>query len=135
MLSAIRRSVFLLAGVLVAVPLAFHATAGAQPRAATEATGDASRGQTLYETTLRCYACHGFDGQTGTRRLVPMRRSQDNFIAYLREPSTPGMPRFVKEATEDLEDIYAYIQSLPTDSPPVDSIPLLRGILERATQP
>jgi mono/diheme cytochrome c family protein len=57
-----------------------------QPAAAPLAapTGNAQRGKVLFETTLRCYACHGFDGQTGSPRLVPMARAEDVFLAYVR---------------------------------------------------
>ena len=58
-------------------------------------TGNAQRGKVLFETTLRCYACHGFDGQTGSPRLVPMARAEDVFLAYVRKPATQGMPSFV----------------------------------------
>ena len=61
-------------------------------------TGNAQRGKTLFETTLRCYACHGFDGQTGSPRLVPMARAEDVFLAYVRKPATPGMPSFAADA-------------------------------------
>ena len=33
-------------------------------------TGNAQRGKVTFETTLRCFACHGYDGQTGSPRLV-----------------------------------------------------------------
>src|SRR5262249_27732951 len=64
------------------------------PGGPTAPTGDAKRGRELFEKTYRCYACHGFDGQTGSPRLVPMARTQEAFIAYVRKPSTPGMPKF-----------------------------------------
>jgi len=96
-------------------------------------TGDATRGKVLFEQTLRCYACHGFDGQTGSPRLVPMARSQEVFLAYVRKPATQGMPSFRDAAERDLIDVYAYIRSIPTAAPAADSIPLLKSIVDRRT--
>ena len=94
-------------------------------------TGNAPRGKTLFETTLRCYACHGFDGQTGSPRLVPMARAEDAFLTYLRKPATQGMPSFVAAPEADLRDVYAYIRSIPQAAPAPDSIPVIQGILDR----
>ena len=94
-------------------------------------TGDAKRGQELFDKTYKCYACHGYDGQTGTPRLVPMNRTQEAFVAYVRKPATPQMPKFVDPAEKDLVDVYAYIRSIPVAAPAPDSIPLLKGIIDR----
>jgi cytochrome c1 len=104
-------------------------TTAAPPLAAP--TGNAQRGKTLYETTLRCYACHGFDGQTGSPRLVPMARAEDVFLAYVRKPATPGMPSFVATPEQELRDVYAYIRSISVAAPAAESVPLLKGILDR----
>src|SRR5262245_61026691 len=97
-------------------------------------TGNAQRGKTLFETTLRCYACHGFDAQTGSPRLVPMARAEDIFLAYVRKPATPGMPSFVATPEADLRDVYAYIRSIPQAAPVAESVPLIKGILDRRTK-
>jgi len=110
-------------------------TAAQQAQAALAApTGDAKRGKTLFDTTLRCYACHGFDGQTGSPRLVPMARAEDAFLAYVRKPATPGMPSFATIAEQDLRDVYAHIRSIPQAAPTPESIPLLKGILDKRTK-
>jgi mono/diheme cytochrome c family protein len=96
---------------------------------------DIGRGKMLFDKTLRCYACHGFGGQTGTPRLVPMARSEEAFITYLRKPATPAMPAFADVPRQDLVDVYAYIKSIPTDAPSADSIPLLKDLIERSTKP
>jgi mono/diheme cytochrome c family protein len=101
--------------------------------ASSASKADVGRGKMLFDKTLRCYACHGFGGQTGTPRLVPMTRSEEAFITYLRKPATPAMPAFADVPRQDLVDVYAYIKSLPTDAPAVDSIPLLRDLIERST--
>jgi mono/diheme cytochrome c family protein len=120
--------------------LVFLTTAGAalaqnQPAAPlAAATGNVQRGKALFETTLRCYACHGFDGQTGAPRLVPMTRTEDIFLTYLRKPATPGMPSFVATPEADLRDVYAYVRSIPQAAPAAESVPLIKGILDRRTK-
>ena len=114
------------------IALATAAVAQNQPAAPLAApTGNAQRGKTLFETSLRCYACHGFDGQTGSPRLVPMARAEDVFLAYVRKPATQGMPSFVAIPEADLRDVYAYIRSIPQAAPNADSVPLLKGVLDR----
>jgi mono/diheme cytochrome c family protein len=105
-----------------------------EPSAQTNAptpTGDAKRGKEFFDTTYRCYACHGFDAQTGSPRLVPMARNQEAFIAYLRKPATPAMPKFPAVPEQDLADIYAYVRSIPPAAPAVDTIPLLKDVLDQ----
>lgn len=97
-------------------------------------TGDPARGKSLYERTYRCYACHGFDGQSGSPRLVPVTRTQSAFSAFVRKPSSPAMPSFADAPLQDLDDVYAYIRSLPATAPPVERLPVLRDILERRTK-
>ena len=114
------------------IALATAAVAQNQPAAQlAPATGNAQRGKALFETSLRCYACHGFDGQTGSPRLVPMARAEDVFLAYVRKPATQGMPSFVAIPEADLRDVYAYIRSIPQAAPNADSVPLLKGVLDR----
>lgn len=123
-------------GVGIGVGLLVTALAGganlfAQTAAPAPPTGDAKHGQELFEKTYKCYACHGYDGQTGNPRLVPMNRTQEQFLAYVRKPSTNQMPKFVDPPEKDLVDVYAYIRSIPVAAPPADSIPLLKGIIDR----
>jgi len=97
-------------------------------------TGNAQRGKVVFETTLRCFACHGYDGQTGSPRLVPMARSEDIFLAYVRKPATQGMPSFAAISEQQLRDVYAYIRSIPQAAPAPESVPLIKGILDRRTK-
>ena len=114
------------------IALATVGVAQNQPAAPLAApTGNVQRGKTLFETSLRCYACHGFDGQTGSPRLVPMARAEDVFLAYVRKPATQGMPSFVAIPEADLRDVYAYIRSIPQGAPNADSVPLLKSVLDR----
>jgi mono/diheme cytochrome c family protein len=104
------------------------------PAALAAPTGNAQRGKVVFETTLRCFACHGYDGQTGSPRLVPMTRSEDVFLAYVRKPATQGMPSFAAISEQQLRDVYAYIRSIPQAAPSPDSVPLIKGILDRRTK-
>ena len=114
-----------------AIWLASHGLIAQAPSPPPAPTGDAARGKVLFEQTLRCYACHGFDGQTGSPRLVPMARTQEAFIAYVRKPATQGMPKFVEVPERDLIDVYAHIRSIPQAAPAVDGIAVLKGVLDR----
>jgi mono/diheme cytochrome c family protein len=94
-------------------------------------TGDAARGEPLYADQFNCYACHGFDAQSGERRLVPMNYTQDGFITFVQNSPLPNMPAFPDASPQQLADIYAYILTIPPDAPAVNDVPLLREILER----
>jgi mono/diheme cytochrome c family protein len=115
--------------VLAALALA---TASAQPPAQ-PLVGDAARGRPLFADTFNCYACHGFDAQSGERRLVPLNYTQEGFIAFVQSSPLPNMPAYPDASAQQLADIYAYIRTIPTDAPAVADTPLLRDILERKT--
>lgn len=126
---SITSALFLLAvaTLLAGVPVAARAQNEPPP-----ATGNAQRGKGLYTETYKCYACHGYAAETGapTPRLAPMRRTEPQFIAYVKKPSRPAMPSYADVADADLADIYAYIRSLRVNAPPVETIPILRGLLQ-----
>jgi mono/diheme cytochrome c family protein len=96
--------------------------------------GDAERGQPLFADTFNCYACHGFDAQSGERRLVPLNYTQDGFITFVQSSPLPNMPAFPDASAQQLADIYAYIRTIPADAPALGDVPLLRDILERKTR-
>jgi mono/diheme cytochrome c family protein len=93
--------------------------------------GDAARGKPLFADTFNCYACHGFDAQSGERRLVPMNYTQDGFITFVQSSPLPNMPAFPDASPQQLADIYAYIRTIPADAPALADVPLLRDILDR----
>ncbi|HUQ50994.1 MAG TPA: cytochrome c [Gammaproteobacteria bacterium] len=93
--------------------------------------GDATRGKPLFSDTFNCYACHGFDAQSGERRLVPLNYTQDGFITFVQNSPLPNMPAFPDATPQQLADIYAYIRTIPADAPAVSDLPLLRDILDR----
>jgi mono/diheme cytochrome c family protein len=116
-----------------AVLLALPATLPAQQSTAA-LTGNPARGEPLYADTYNCYACHGFDAQTGERRLLPMNYTQEGFITFVQSSPLPNMPAFPDAPAQALADIYAYIKTIPADAPAVADVPLLREILERKTR-
>ena len=105
--------------------------AGSQAPAAAAPTGDAARGKTLFDQTYKCYACHGFAGETGSPRLVPMARTEESFTDFVKKPARPAMPAFSDVPAKDLADIYSYLRSLRSTAPAAASIPLLNDILQQ----
>ncbi len=93
--------------------------------------GDAARGKPLFADTFNCYACHGFDAQSGERRLVPLSYTQDGFITFVQNSPLPNMPPYPDASAQQLADIYAYIRTSPADAPALGDVPLLREILDR----
>lgn len=106
----------------------------AQPTPAPNVVGDAQRGAPLFSDTYNCYACHGFDAQSGERRLVPMNYTQDGFITFVQSSPLPQMPRFPDASAQELADIYAYIRTILADAPAIDDVPALREIRTRQRQ-
>jgi mono/diheme cytochrome c family protein len=126
----------------VVAPLALVAFAGGALAAvslsaqqpAQQVVGDAARGAPLFSDKFNCYACHGFDAQSGERRLVPLNYTQEGFITFVQNSPLPNMPAFPDASAQQLADIYAYIRTIPADAPPLSNVPLLRDILERKTR-
>jgi mono/diheme cytochrome c family protein len=107
--------------------------------------GDAAAGAQLYYEH-GCYGCHGFSGygrQDLNNTGSPYLTSEEIFRAFLRAradvapllPST-AMPNYPANALSDImaRDIYAYVRSMPANSPEIGDIPTLRAILEAAEQ-
>jgi len=78
---------------------------------------DAVRGKTLFTQKYGCYQCHGTEGQgsaiTGPK-LAPDPLPYDALSAFVRT-SSRNMPPFREQIlpNADLEDIYAYLKSIP----------------------
>jgi mono/diheme cytochrome c family protein len=94
-------------------------------------SGDPKNGKELF-LKYTCYGCHGFSAQNGPagNRLNPMRFSQANFTALVRNPGAPNrMPPYSAKVISDaqLADIYAFLKTLP-DAPAAKDIPLLQQI-------
>src|SRR5881398_866090 len=100
------------------------ANAPAQQPPPSAPAGNAKAGQALF-MKIGCYQCHGNEGQGGAAGprigrspMLPFR----TFITYVRAPRGEMPPYTAKVLAEkDLEDIYAYLASLPA-SPAVESI-------------
>lgn len=117
----------------IAISVALSSMGAAGLAFSQELVGNAERGSELF-LSYKCYACHGYTGETGSTgvRLNPPRFERAAFMVYVRNPSgrrTPGgtMPAFASDAVTDqvLADIYAYLVSLPSTSPPFEEIQLL----------
>lgn len=122
-----------LASAAAATAALFVLTTSAQPPSP-NIVGDATRGRPLFADTFNCYACHGFDAQSGERRLVPMNYTQEGFVTFVQNSPLPNMPPFPDASAQQLADIYAYIRTIPADAPAVGELPLLRDILDRKTR-
>ena len=110
-------------------------------------TGNAVAGKKLYYD-YACYACHGYNGETGARAFVPNwpanLATERSFLAFLRgranlaplQPST-GMPNYSAQSLPDAQarDIYAYIRTFKSTPPPVEKIPTMSEILAAAEKP
>jgi mono/diheme cytochrome c family protein len=101
---------------------------------AASVVGDAQRGAPLFSDKYNCYACHGFDAQSGERRLVPMNYTQDGFVTFVQNSPLPQMPRFPDVPAQDLADIWAYIRTIQSDAPEINDVPQLRDIRDRQRQ-
>jgi mono/diheme cytochrome c family protein len=100
----------------------------AQPAAV---VGDAERGAPLFSDKYNCYACHGFDAQSGERRLIPMNYPLEGFITFVQNSPLPNMPRFPDASPQELADIWAYIKTVEVDAPAIDDLPALREIRDK----
>lgn len=125
----IRKLVPGLRGLCVAASFLLAAAALAQQNAATPPVGDADRGRQLFSDTYNCYACHGFQAQTGERRLVPMNFPVEGFITFVQNSPLPNMPAFPDASAQTLADIWAYLKSVPVEAPPLNDLPLLHDAL------
>ena len=136
---------FTLAAAMVS--LAIQIVPARAQASASPVTGNSANGKKLYET-YTCYACHGFNGETGARAFVSNRSvnlaTESSFIAFLRaranlaptQPST-RMPNYSAATLPDAQakDIYAYIRTFKSHAPPVDQIPVFNQILTEAQKP
>ena len=93
------------------------------------AAGDAARGKIAF-TKNGCWQCHGFEGQgsvatSNGKVLAPDPLPWEGFSAFIRTSNT-GMPPFSEKMlpNADLEDICAYLSSIPKPKDP-KTIPLL----------
>lgn len=112
------------------------------------ASANAAHGKQLYYAH-GCYACHGFNGETGVRRLVgtgsTILESPDAFVAFLRLradvtsmiPTSGRMPSYSVRSLSDADarDIYSYIRTFVLHAPDPKGIPTLQTIIDSAKAP
>ena len=116
---------------------------GKNPAPTSPVTGNAANGKKLY-FSYGCYACHGYNGETGARAFVGNwgnLGTGEAFIRFLRGranvtpliPST-SMPNFGETSLPDdrAKDIYAYIRSFKSNAPEATGIPTLNGMVAAA---
>lgn len=90
------------------------------------AAGDAAKGKDKF-VTHGCFQCHNYQGQGGDAgaKLAPKPMPFEALVNFVRT-SNRQMPPYSEQilSNADLEDIYAYLQSIPAGPDP-KSIPLL----------
>ena len=103
-------------------------TIGNNPPPTSPVTGNAASGKGLY-FSYGCYACHGYNGETGARPFVGRwgnLSTEQTFLRFLRgranvAPLTPStsMPNFGESSLSDKQakDIYAYIRTFKSSAP------------------
>src|SRR5580693_6433526 len=116
-----------------------------KPAPTSPVTGNAAAGKPIYYS-YGCYACHGYNGETGARAFVGNwgnLGTEDRFISFLRRranvaPITPAtsMPNFGESTLSDKQakDIYAYIRTFKSNAPELKDIPTLNAIVTSAKQ-
>jgi mono/diheme cytochrome c family protein len=116
---------------LLAVFVAMHCGTISAQNPTANLNGNADRGKNLFIATFKCASCHGTTAESGSPRLVPMRRTQENFIAFLQKPTANAMPAFGDQPVQALADVYAYLKSIQVATPPpAQNIPLLNDVLK-----
>ena len=98
------------------------------PAPTSPVTGSAAQGKALYYS-YGCYACHGYNGETGARPFVGTwghLSTEQTFITFLRgrvnvAPVVPSasMPNFSAAVLPDAKakDLYAYIRTFKSSAP------------------
>jgi mono/diheme cytochrome c family protein len=127
-------------GAAVILMLAATSSALAQTPAA-----DPANGKTLY-LAHQCWACHGYNGETGTRLLrddgtfIPRLMTVNGFIAFIRAPrpdqppptgSVVSMPSYgvASLPNQQAADLFAYIKTFKPTQPALKDIPLLNQMI------
>jgi mono/diheme cytochrome c family protein len=120
--------------------------AGNRVAANAQVAGNPDSGKTLF-MAHQCFACHGYNGETGTRLLQedgtfsPRLQTFDRFIAFIRAPrpgqappigSSVSMPSYGVSSLPDerAADLFAYIRTFKPTEPPLKDIPLLDRMIK-----
>lgn len=134
----------------VAISFVLAAIGHVQPPAPL-APGNSRNGKTLF-IAHQCFACHGYNGETGTRLIqedgtfIPRLLTLRGFTAFIRAPrpndappigSSVAMPSYGVTSLPDQQaaDLFTYIKSFKPTQPPVTDIPLLSRMLKEGGKP
>src|SRR5579871_4234759 len=121
------------------------AAPGNAPAPTSPVSGNPTSGKGLYYA-YGCYACHGYNGETGARPFVGRwgnLATEQSFLTFLRgranvAPLVPAtsMPNFSENSMSDKQakDIYAYIRTFKSTAPELKDISTLNAIVEAARQ-
>jgi mono/diheme cytochrome c family protein len=93
-----------------------------------EAAPSAAKGKEVFHRA-GCYECHNYQGQGGVGpRLAPKPPPFEALKSYVRNANGNMPPYAPAVLTDDeLADIYAYLQSIPSGQP-ADGIPALKNL-------
>src|SRR2546423_6679218 len=113
--------------IIIVTAIALFGAGSALAAQAPAPQGDMVKGKANFER-VGCFECHGHNGQggrEGPRIGDPVPLAWPAFLAWVRTTSG-DMPPYTEKAlaTQDLADIYAYLQSIPK-APDFRNIPLL----------
>jgi mono/diheme cytochrome c family protein len=93
---------------------------------------DAAHGKKVFTEVYGCFQCHGTEGQgsnatSGGRVLSRTQLPYEAFANYVRTTNR-SMPPYHEQVlpNSDLEDIYAYLQTVPAP-PDYKTIPILNN--------
>ena len=123
-----------------------QARAVAASQAAAGGPGNATNGKELY-SAHQCWACHGYNGETGTRLLqedgtfVSRLLTVRGFISFIRAPrpdeapptgSSLSIPSYGVTSLPDQQaaDLWAYIKTFKPTQPALKDIALLSQMIK-----
>ena len=135
--------------LVAAIAVTLHVAAagvGAQTSGGAIPPGDAVRGKAVY-SAHQCWACHGYNGETGTRLLqedgtfIVRLLTARGFVSFLRAPrpndpppisSSLNMPSYGAASLPDPQaaDLFAYIKTFKPTQPALQDVPLLNQMIK-----
>jgi len=147
-ISKTKLSLVLLVGIALIRPassIAGQAQAAGQAPGVNVTPGDPAKGKALY-AAHQCWACHGYNGETGTPLLrdngtfATRLSTVSTFINFIRAPrpneppparSSTSMPSYGVSPlpNQSAADLYAYIKTFKPTQPALKDIPVLNQMI------